>query len=116
LLIEERHRKVAKIEKPSVDTIALLQVLKNPLRWLFRETTLAGASDYYGNDGHAFNPCCSPNSPTQVRASGVAVRTRAESFRLSPTKWRLAVYSIRLYYSDRLFGKDDECAGRNWEK
>ena len=44
-LIEERHRKVAKIEKPSVDILALLQVLQNPLRGLFRETALAGASN-----------------------------------------------------------------------
>jgi hypothetical protein len=34
-LIEERHRKVAKIEKPSVDTLALLQVSeKRPSRVL----------------------------------------------------------------------------------
>src|SRR5207302_4613412 len=50
-LIEERHRKVAQIEKPGIDTLALLQVLQDPLRGLFRETTLAGAADDYGNDG-----------------------------------------------------------------
>src|ERR1700737_3058876 len=48
-LIEERHRKVAKIEKPSVDTLALLQVLQNPLRGLFRETALAGGRRPYEN-------------------------------------------------------------------
>src|SRR5207302_4826459 len=57
-LIEEWHRKVAKIEKPSVDALALLQVLQNPLRGLFRETALANASDNDGNDGHAFTPYC----------------------------------------------------------
>src|SRR6266581_2524481 len=57
-LIEERHRKVAQIEKPSIDTLALLQVLQDPLRGLFRESALAGASNNDGNDGHAFNPCC----------------------------------------------------------
>src|SRR6202790_4877035 len=62
-LIEERHRKVAKIEKPRVDTLALLQVLQNPLRGLFRETALAGASNNDGNDGHASNPWCSLLKP-----------------------------------------------------
>src|SRR6202040_3931875 len=56
-LIEERHRKVAKIEKPRLESLALLQVLQNPFRGLFRETALAGASDDDGNDGHAFTPC-----------------------------------------------------------
>jgi len=56
-LVEERHREVAKIEKPSVDTVALLQVLQNPLRGLFRETSLAGTSNNDGNDGHVFDPC-----------------------------------------------------------
>src|SRR4029077_17411143 len=35
-----------------VNAIALLQVLQNPLRGLFRETALAGASNNDGNDGH----------------------------------------------------------------
>src|SRR5712692_7398288 len=56
-LIEERHRKVAQIEQPRVDAIALLQVPENPVRGLFRETALAGASDNDGNDAHGFNPC-----------------------------------------------------------
>src|SRR5260370_606818 len=60
-LMEEGHRKVAQIEKPSVDTLALLQVLQNPLRGLFRETALAGASDNDGNYGHVVDPCCSLN-------------------------------------------------------
>src|SRR6476661_7744222 len=34
-LIEERHGKIAKSEKPSVHAIALLQVLQNPPRGLF---------------------------------------------------------------------------------
>src|ERR1700752_510174 len=49
-LIEERHRVVAQIEQPRVDAIALLQVLKNPVRGLFRETALARASNNDGND------------------------------------------------------------------
>src|SRR4029077_7143396 len=70
-LIEERHGKVAKIEKPSVDTLALLQVLQNPLSRLFRETALAGASNNYGNNGHAFAPCGSPieKGSSQTRRS-----------------------------------------------
>src|SRR6202043_481190 len=56
-MIEERPRKVAQIEQPRVDAIALLQVLQNPFRGLFRETALASASDNDGNDGHAFAPC-----------------------------------------------------------
>jgi hypothetical protein len=49
-LIEERLRKVAKIEKPSIDTLAPLQMLQDPIRGLLRETALAGAPD---NDGNA---------------------------------------------------------------
>src|ERR1700730_7324101 len=59
-LIEERHRKLSKIEQPSVDAIALLQVLQNPLRGLFRETAVACASNNDGNHGHASIPCGSP--------------------------------------------------------
>jgi hypothetical protein len=55
-LIEERHRKIAKIEKPGIDTLALLQVLQNPFRGLLRKAVLAGASNNDGNDGHAFVP------------------------------------------------------------
>jgi hypothetical protein len=40
---EEWHWKIAQIKQPRVDTPALLQVLKNPLRGPFRESTLAGA-------------------------------------------------------------------------
>src|SRR5712672_929505 len=58
-LIEERHRKVAKVEKPCVDAVALLQVLQNPLCGLIRETALPCASNDYRNDCHVFNPCCS---------------------------------------------------------
>jgi hypothetical protein len=65
-LVEERHRKVAKIEKPSVHTLALLQVLQDPLRGPFRETALAGASNDDGNDGHAFTPCGSPKEKRPV--------------------------------------------------
>jgi hypothetical protein len=34
--------------------------LQNPLRGLFRETPLAGASNNDRNDGHAFTPHGSP--------------------------------------------------------
>ena len=44
---------VAQIKQAGVDTFALLQVFENPLRRLFRETALAGASDNDGNDSHA---------------------------------------------------------------
>src|SRR3981189_1158816 len=56
-LIEDRHREVAKIEKPSVDTCPLLQMLQNPLRGLFRKTALPSTSDDYRNDCHALTPC-----------------------------------------------------------
>jgi hypothetical protein len=54
-LIEERYRRIAKIEKPSVDPFALLQMLQYPLRGLFRETALAGASNDYRDDGHVYS-------------------------------------------------------------
>jgi hypothetical protein len=57
---KERHRKVAQIEQPRVDAISLLEVSQNPVRGLFRETALAGASNNDGNDGHTFDPCCWP--------------------------------------------------------
>src|SRR5258706_6081761 len=66
-LIEERHRKFAQIEKPSVDTRALLQVMKNPVRRLLRETALAGTSNNDGNDVHALDPCCSPKEKSSRR-------------------------------------------------
>src|SRR2546425_12103006 len=53
-LIEKRHRKVAQIEQPRVDAIALPQVLQNPVRGLFREAPLAGASHNDGDDSHGF--------------------------------------------------------------
>src|SRR6266850_1609986 len=65
-LIEERHRKIAKIEKPRVDPFALLQMLQDPLRGLFREAALAGASNNNGNDGHVFIPCYSPKERRSV--------------------------------------------------
>src|SRR6266850_2254993 len=65
-LIEERHRKIAKIEKPRVDPFALLQMLQDPLRGLFREAALAGASNNNGNDGHVFIPCYSPKGQRSV--------------------------------------------------
>jgi hypothetical protein len=48
-LIEERHREVSEIEKPAFNPFSLMQLLKNPLRRLFREPTLACAADDYGN-------------------------------------------------------------------
>src|SRR4029077_2689064 len=51
-LIEERHRKVAKIEQPRVDSGALLEMLKNPLCRLFRKPALTRAADDYGNSDH----------------------------------------------------------------
>jgi hypothetical protein len=36
---------VAKVEQPRVNIAALLELLENPPRWLFRKSTLAGTSD-----------------------------------------------------------------------
>ena len=44
-LIKEGHRKVAKIEQPRFDSIALLEVLKNPLRRLFGKPALTRGAD-----------------------------------------------------------------------
>jgi hypothetical protein len=71
-LIEERHRKIAKIEKSSVDTLAILKVLQNPLRGLFRETALPSASNNHGNNGHDFTPCCSPKEKSLIKEQTVS--------------------------------------------
>jgi hypothetical protein len=41
-----------KIEQSRFDSIALLEVLENPMRRLFRKAPLAGAPDDHRNDGH----------------------------------------------------------------
>jgi hypothetical protein len=38
--------------EPRFDATAILELLKNPLRWLFRKASLAGAPDDYGNNSH----------------------------------------------------------------
>jgi hypothetical protein len=48
------HGKVPKIEQPRVNADVLLELLKNPLRRLFRKASLAGTPDYHGNNGHVF--------------------------------------------------------------
>src|SRR5258708_695897 len=53
-LIEEGHRKVAKVEQPRFDSVAFLEMLKNPLRRLFRKPALTSASNDYRNGGHVF--------------------------------------------------------------
>jgi hypothetical protein len=45
-LVKEGHWKVAKVEQSRVNVAALLELLENPLRWLFRKSTLAGSDDY----------------------------------------------------------------------
>src|SRR6266851_2740386 len=57
-LVKEGHRKVAKIEQPCFDSVALLEVLKNPLRGLFRKPALARAAYDYGDSRHIFFLCC----------------------------------------------------------
>jgi len=52
-LIEERHRKIAQIEQPRVDSSALLEMLKNPVGGPLRETAFAGTANNDGNDVHA---------------------------------------------------------------
>src|SRR5258706_16068012 len=71
-LIEERHREVAKIEKPGVDAAALLQMLQNPVRGLFREAALTRASNDNGNDGHAFFSLVAERSARSERMHLVA--------------------------------------------
>jgi hypothetical protein len=51
-LVEEGHWKVPEIEQPRVEATAILEVLKNPLRRLFRKATLAGAPDDRRNNRH----------------------------------------------------------------
>src|SRR5207247_2449195 len=51
-LVKEGHRKVAKVEQPRFDSLALPDVLKNPLRRLFRKPALTRAADDYRNIGH----------------------------------------------------------------
>jgi len=51
-LVKEGHWKVAKVEQSRVNVAALLELLENPLRWLFRKSTLAGTSDDYRNYVH----------------------------------------------------------------
>ena len=53
----------------------------------------------------------------------MTIETRRQAHRLGHSaEWRavwrlrLAGYSIRLYYPDGLFGKDDECEDQNWER
>jgi hypothetical protein len=53
-LVEEGHREVPEIKQPSVNVAALLELLKNPLRRLFRKATLPGAPDDHSDDGHVY--------------------------------------------------------------
>src|SRR6266481_3521498 len=46
-LVKEGHRKVPQVEQPCFDSVALLEVLKNPLRGLFRKPALARAAYDY---------------------------------------------------------------------
>jgi hypothetical protein len=46
-LIEEGHREVAEIEEPTFNPLALLQLVKNPLRRLFGKPALPCAADDY---------------------------------------------------------------------
>src|SRR5216683_6998638 len=57
-LVKERHRKVAKVEQPCFDSVALLEVLKNPLCRLFRKPALARAAYDYSDSRHIFFLCC----------------------------------------------------------
>src|SRR5439155_15376220 len=56
-LVKERHRKVAKVEQPGFDSVALLEALKNPLRRLFRKPALTRTADDYRNNGHVLVLC-----------------------------------------------------------
>src|SRR5258707_15839471 len=58
----------------------------------------------------------SPRAGSAERpAHAVRVRTAGSILPRQPRgRWRLAVYSIRLYYSDGLFGKGDECEDQKW--
>src|SRR5258706_15353436 len=57
-LVKEGHRKVAQVEQPCFDSVALLEVLKNPLRGLFRKPALACAAYDHGDSRHIFFLCC----------------------------------------------------------
>src|ERR1700689_5530832 len=57
-LVKEGHRKVAQVEQPCFDSVALLEVLKNPVRGLFRKPGVARAAYDYRDSGHIFLPCC----------------------------------------------------------
>src|SRR5579864_8096420 len=57
-LVKEGHRKVAKVEQLCFDSVALLEVLKNPLCGLFRKPALARAAYDYGDSRHVLFLCC----------------------------------------------------------
>jgi hypothetical protein len=46
-----------KIQQPRVDSVALLELLKNPLRRFFRKPTLPGAADDYRNADYVLVLC-----------------------------------------------------------
>src|SRR5258708_38175902 len=56
-LIKEGHRKIAKVEQPRFDSVAFLEVLKNPLCRLLRKPALARAADDYRDNGHVVVLC-----------------------------------------------------------
>src|ERR1700682_5201141 len=57
-LVKEGHRKAAKVEQPCFDSVVLLEVLKNPLRGLFRKPALARAAYDYRDSRHVLFLCC----------------------------------------------------------
>jgi hypothetical protein len=61
-LVEERHGKVAEVEKAGFNPFSLAQLLKNPLSRLFGKPALARAADDYGNC-HIILPVCHNRAP-----------------------------------------------------
>src|SRR5713226_5607762 len=57
-LVKEGHWKVAKVEQTCFDSVALLEVLKNPLCRLFRKPALTRKRHDYRDSRHIFFLCC----------------------------------------------------------
>ena len=86
-LIEEGHWKVPEIEQARVNSVAILEMLKNPERRLFRKATLTDASDDNGNYGHVLLP--GGLTPTRYRfVSRAQVVTAAKAHKKAQIWYR----------------------------